>query len=63
MDYVLMAEAVLINFALCSGLSIMIFRGYKEVDGRIITSQTMVNRQLELLTKKIHELEKSHGNC
>lgn len=61
MDYALMASAVLINFALCSGVSFAIFRGYKEVDGRILTSQTMVNRQIELLTKKIQELEKVRG--
>jgi hypothetical protein len=61
MDYALIASAVMMNFVLCGGVSFAIFRGYKEVDGRILTSQTMVNRQIELLTKKIQELEKVRG--
>ena len=62
MDYMLMAEAVMINFALCSGLSFAIFKGYKEVDGRILTSQTMIERQLELLSKKVQQMEKIHDS-
>jgi hypothetical protein len=56
----LIFEAVVVNLIICTGLGAAILKGYKDIDSRVINTNDILTKRIEMLTKKIVDMEKNH---
>ena len=58
-NYFLIAEAVIVNIAICGGVSYALYCAYKELDRNITSSKSMLTLEIEMLNRKVVDLQKN----
>jgi hypothetical protein len=60
-NYLMISGAVLLNILVCLCMFFSGFKAWMWMSGQIRSMSEMTNLRIELLTRKIGELEKKHG--